>query len=295
MSLGDADPQDPEVTIETHQDVSSGVVRLRTTEWNTRTTNQDEPAVLMLPGALAPRQSFRRVAQGLAPHVRVIAVDFPGFGESEKPSAQRYNYGVAAFAEAIADLFGGLDLSRANLLGHGVGGAVALRLAASRPELVKRLALIAPLAHPARAPLGMRPLLAPVLGGLFFRQLVGKSLYFRMYRERVNPAADQADLEMYYDSLSSPASRSALLATLRDAQDSRAVIADCRRVRAPSLLLWGRNDRLFPIEHGRHLSREMPHAGLEILDSAHAPHEEVPEATAKILLDFYRGKRAGFS
>lgn len=295
MSPRDVSPPVPDACSETHQDVSSGVVRLRTTEWRTDQVSDDEQAVLMLPGALSPRLSFRRVAQGLAAHMRVIAVDFPGFGDSEKPSAQRYPYGVAAFAEAIADLFGGLRLSRAHVLGHGIGGAVALRLAASRPELVKRLALIAPLAHPARAPLQMRQLLAPVIGGLLFRQLAGKSLYFRVYRERVNPAARASDLEGYYEALSSPASRAALLATLRDAQDSRPVIADCRRVRAPTLLIWGRNDRLFPIEHGRYLSREMPHAGLEILNSAHAPHEEIPGETARVLLDFFGGKRAGLN
>ncbi len=293
MSLGDESSSHFSACIETHQDVSSGVVRLRATEWRTEQSSDDEAPVLMLPGALSPRTSFRKVAEELAKRMRVIAVDFPGFGESEKPSVQRYPYGVAAFAEAIADLFGGLDLSRANVLGHGIGGAVALRLAASRPELVKRLALIAPLAHPARPPFGLRPLLAPVLGGLLFRQLVGKSLFFRIYRERVNPAASSSDLESYYDSLTSPASRAALLATLRDSQDSRAVIADCRRVRAPSLLLWGRNDRLLPIEHGRYLSREMPSAGLEILESAHAPHEEVPKDTARVLLDFFEGRRAG--
>lgn len=295
MSLSDASSKASTACIEAHQDVSSGVVRLRTTEWRTDQTRDEQPAILMLPGALSPRLSFRKVAQGLAPHMRAIAVDFPGFGDSEKPSAQRYAYGVVAFAEAIADLFGGLGLSRAHLLGHGLGGAVALRLAASRPELVKRLALIAPLAHPARSPLQLRPLLAPVVGGLLFRQLAGKSLYSRIYREYVNPKIEAKDLERYYEALSSPASRAALLATLRDAQDSRPVIADCRRVRAPSLLIWGRNDRLFPIEHGRYLSREMPHAGLEILTSCHAPHEEAPDETARVLLDFFGGKRAGSS
>lgn len=295
MSQSDASPPGSSACIEAHQDVSSGVVRLRTTEWRTEQTRDEDPAVLMLPGAFSPRLSFRRVAQGLAPHMRAIAVDFPGFGDSEKPSAQRYPYGVAAFADAIADLFGGLGLSRAHVLGHGLGGAVALRLAASRPELVKRLALVAPLAHPARAPLRMRPLLAPVVGGLLFRQLAGKSLYFRAYRERVNPTIESKDLEQYYEALSSPASRAALLATLRDAQDSRPIIADCRRVRSPTLLIWGRNDRLFPVEHGRYLSREMPHAGLEILTSSHAPHEEVPDETARVLIDFFGGKRAGSS
>jgi pimeloyl-ACP methyl ester carboxylesterase len=123
--------------------------------------------------------------------------------------------------------------------------------------------------------------------------LAGKSLYIRVYRERINPSVETQDLDGYYEALSSPASRAALLATLRDAQDSRPVIADCRRVRAPTLLIWGRNDRLFPIEYGRYLSREMPHAGLEILNSSHAPHEEVPEDTARVLLDFFGGKRAG--
>lgn len=293
MSLRDASLPASTPCIETHQDVSSGVVRLRTTEWRTEKTGDDEAAVVILPGALSPRLSFRRLAQGLAPHMRVIAVDFPGFGDSEKPSVQRYAYGVAAFADAISDLFGGPELSRAHVVGHGLGGAVALRLAANRPELVKRLALIAPLAHPARSPLRMRHLLAPVVGGFLFRQFAGKSLYFKAYRERVNPKVELQDLERYYEALSSPASRAALLSTLRDAQDSRPVIADCRRVRAPTLLIWGRNDRLLPIEHGRYLSREMPHAGLEILESAHAPHEEIPDETARVLLDFFGGKRAG--
>jgi len=282
-----------EEPIEVHRDVSSGVVRLRTTEWSGPQVEPNSIAIVALPGVLAPRLSFRSMALQLSSQFRVISVDFPGFGESEKPNVQRYNYGVEAFAEAIADLFAGLGLARAHIVGHGIGGAVALKLAARQPELVKRLALIAPLAHPARAPLGFRSFLGPVIGGLLLRQLVGKTLFFRLYRERVNPDISSEQLQEYYEALSTPASRAALLATLRASQDTRSLIADSRRVRAPTLLLWGRDDRLFPVEHGRYLSREMPQAGLELLTSGHAPHEQCPETTASALAAFFSGHRAG--
>ena len=82
--------------------------------------------------------------------------------------------GITSFAEAIADLFGGLGLAQAHVLGHGVGGATALKLAAYHPELVKRLALIAPIVHPPRINRGEQLLLAPVVGGLFFDKCSGK-------------------------------------------------------------------------------------------------------------------------
>lgn len=292
-SEGDDSVHDIGTAIEVHRDVSSGVVRLRTTEWKAPSLGEDAPAILMLPGVLAPRLSFRPIALELCHAFRVIAVDLPGFGESEKPSPHRYPYGVNAFAEAIADLFGGLELPRAHLLGHGLGGDVALRIATQHPELVRRLALIAPLAHPEGSSLTFRPLLAPVLGGLLLRQLVGRSWFFRIYRDKIWSQAPAEQLNSYYESLSPPAARSALLATLRSSQDSRGLIADSRLVRAPTLILWGRSDRLIPVENGRYLSREMPHAGLEISSSGHAPHEERPNETARILESFFDGQRAG--
>lgn len=291
MSL--SEPAVGNAPTEVHRDVSSGGIRLRATEWAGSGEASGDRTIIALPGMLAPRYSFAPLARELSPSFRLIAVDFPGFGESEKPSPQRYPYGVDAFAEAIADLFGGLNLSRAHVLGHGLGGAVAITLAARHSELVRRLALLAPVAHPPRIPATYRPLLAPVVGGLVFRQFLGKSWFFRVYRERIYAQADAAQLSQYYTSLSPPACRAALLATLRASLDGRGVIADSRRVRAPTLIVWGREDRLLPVENGRYLSREMPEAGLSILPCAHAPHEELPVETAATLSKFFLGQRAG--
>lgn len=281
--------------MEVHHDVSSAGVRLRCTEWRAQGDDQRRPAVIALPGVLGPRRSFAPLARCLADEFRVFAVDLPGFGESEKHSPTRYDYSIPSFTEAIADLFGGLAIPQAHVLGHGVGGAVALKLGAHHPELVRRMALIAPMVHPPRLPIGQQMLLAPVLGGLFFQQLLGKSWFFRIYRDRVNPHLSPDELALYYESLSSPPTRAALLATLRGCRDGSSLIADCRRVRAPTLILWGLKDRLMPIEMGRQLSREMPQAGLEIMPSCHAPHEELPLETARVLSDFFSGRRAGFA
>lgn len=279
--------------IETHRDVSAGGLRLRTTEWSSAQLDAEAEAILVLPGVLTPRLSFRPLAPYLASHFRFITIDLPGLGESEKPSPQRYTYGAANCADALTDLFAGLSLPRAHLIGHGLGGAVALHLAARHPELLRRLALIAPQAHPGPVSPRLRWLLAPLLGGLIFRQIIGPSLFAGFYREHINSRASGELIAERYAAFSPPATRAALISTLRGSLDPRAVIADSRRIRAPSLLIWGRSDRLLPVTWARALAREMPATGVEIIEAGHAPHEEVPATLGPILHRFFSGKRTG--
>src|SRR5688572_1774991 len=125
---------------EAHHDVAARGVRMRVTEWqSTQPTEEPTRAVLCLPGLLTPRTALRPISQPLAERFRVVAVDLPGFGDSEKPPPSKYPYSLAAFCEGLADLFGALSLPRAHLLGHGFGGTVALHFAAEHPELVDRL------------------------------------------------------------------------------------------------------------------------------------------------------------
>lgn len=284
--------QEPAPLLEIHRDVTAGKLRLRTTEWSTAPGDHRHEAIVALPGAWAPRSSFRKLGELLGRSFRFIAVDFPGFGESEKPSPQRYPYGPSAFAEAMIDLFSGLGLSRAHVLGHGLGGAVAIHLSARHPELVRRLALMAPWGAPGPG-LAWKALVAPLLGGLVFRQVIGRQLFSTLYKERIQPQASAALISEYYAAFTPPAARAALLATLRAATDRRAIIADSRRIRSPTLIVWGVEDAVFPVERGRLLSREMPRAGLEIVGTGHTPHEENPELLAPILDRFFAGRRTG--
>jgi len=280
---------------ERHHDVAARGVRMRVTEWDREDqSNGAGRAVLALPGLLTPRTALRPIARLLAERFRVVAVDLPGFGDSEKPPPSKYPYSLAAFCEGMADLFGALSLPRAHLLGHGFGGTIALHFAAEHPELIDRLCLIAPMGDLAHRPV-RQAMLLPVVGGLVFRQLAGRTLYRTVYKSWVNGRVSGPALDEYYESMTSPAARAALLATLRNGMNAQTLIADSRRVRAQSLFIWGANDKVFPIVEGRAISREMPHAGLEVLPLGHAPHEEAPERVAGIVERFFDGRRAGFA
>src|SRR6188768_4107635 len=129
-----------------HRDVTASGVRLRVAE-----AGSGAP-VILIHGLFVDHTSWDLVMPELAETFRVIAPDLPGFGASEKPPPSRFPYGIEAFAEAIADLYAGLELGPAAVVGHALGGAVALTLAARHPELVSKLVLIDTLA--TRAGLG---------------------------------------------------------------------------------------------------------------------------------------------
>jgi pimeloyl-ACP methyl ester carboxylesterase len=218
----------------------------------------------------------------------VIAPDLPGFGASEKPSSNRFSYHVDAFTETVADVLAALELGRAVLVGHCVGGAIALVLAARHPELVSKLVLIDALSEPPRLGRFGGVGLMPLVGSFAFKQLWGQSAFRALFQQRIAPEAsrDRQKLARYYDAFSEPAARASALETLRAVQDPRPVVARTSGVRAPTLVVWGTDDRVVPVNAGKRLAREIPGARLELLSTGHAPQEDAPGALAAALRRF---------
>src|SRR5438105_4065853 len=117
------------------RDVSARGVRIRFVEAGRR----DGESLVLVHDALASHETFRATIDHLARSFHVVAPDLPGFGGSEKPDPLRYPYGYDAFAEALFDLAAGAGLGRIHVCGHGMGGGVALTLAAKHPSLVHKL------------------------------------------------------------------------------------------------------------------------------------------------------------
>jgi len=271
-----------------HRDVTASGVRLRVTE------SGQGPHVLLLHGLFVDHSTWDRAANILAEEFTVVAPDLPGFGASEKPSPRRFPYGVDTFAEAVADLYAGLSLGRAAVVGHGLGGAVAITLAARHPELVSRLVLIDPLCYePARDSL-RRLLVLPVVGALVFRQLLGRTAFRAFFRESMVSARARFPVERidhFYEILNSPAARGSALATVRAIADVRPVVAHVARVQSETLVIWGREDRLYPAGLSQRLAREIRGAGLQLLDAGHCPQEECPDQLASQIARFLRAER----
>lgn len=256
--------------------------------------DERRPALVLVHGFLLSHLAFDEILGPLAARFHVVAPDLPGFGESEKPSPARFAYGVEAFSEAIADIIAAFGVGRAAVLGHGLGGAVALTLAAEHPELASRLVVVDPLCYPA--PLGLRtrlPLL-PVIGGIVFKQIYGRALFRAYFREEVygeGAPLPLARIDRHYDLFNAPTARESAHAVMRAMLDTRPVVARLSRITAPTLVVWGREDRLFPCALAPRLAREITGAKLEIMETGHAPHEEKPRDFVRLVTQFLEGNR----
>ena len=253
------------------------------------------PPVVLLHDYLSSQIEWEEVVPRLARRFRVIAPDLPGFGESEKPPASRYAYGLDAFAESVADLVAAIGVGRISLCGHAMGGAVALTLAANHAHLVEKLVLASPLVFPTRPDPLVRVASTPLFGPLVFKQLYGRTLFRKHFRDRMAGASafPEARIDYLFDLFNVPAAREAAYATMLALQDTRAIVASLSRVAAPTLVAWGRADRIAPVEQGRRLARELRGARFEVLDCGHSPAEERPEAFAEIVSRFFAGAKGG--
>jgi pimeloyl-ACP methyl ester carboxylesterase len=267
----------------TRRDVTASGIRLRVVE------DGDGLPIVMVHGLFMDHRTWDGVRAELRDRYRIITPDLPGFGQSEMPAPSRFPYDIEAFAEAIADLYAGLELGRAALVGHGLGGAVVLTLAARHPELVSHLVLVSPLVPPERPSLESRIARLPFIGNLVFRQLVGRGLFRAYFRERMlssSAGAASERIDAFYEAFNSPAARGSALATLRSCADHRTALAQTSRIQTPTLVIWGHADALSPARFGQRLAREIRGAGFELLDAGHAPQEERPREVARLVARF---------
>lgn len=251
------------------------------------------PPLLAIHGYLWSGTVWEDASPFLARDLRVIVPDLPGFGESEKPSPSRYPYGYEAFTESLVDLVAALGVGRVSVCGHSMGGAIALMLAAHHPDLVEKLVVVDPIVYPSRRGTATSVATLPVLGPILFKQMYGRAMFRRFFRENVYAKAESVPerrLERMFETFNAPAAREAAYATMLATLDRRALVASIPRVTAPTLVVWGRNDRSVPVEHGRRLARELRRARFEVFDCGHSPPEEVPQAFAEIAGAFLRGK-----
>lgn len=240
------------------------------------------PPLLLVHDVMACRTTWDDSLPGLAARSLVIAPDLPGFGDSEKPRPSKYAYGAEAFSESLVDLVASLDLGRVSLCGHGLGASVAIALAARHASLVDRIVLVSPAVHaPPRTAL-VRTSRVPVLGPILFKQLAGRALF----RRHFGAAARKARVDELYEAFNTPAAREAAYATLACMRDPGPVAARLGGVRAPTLIVGGREDRAFALE-GRTLARELS-ARLEVLDCGPSPAEEVPDDFVRAVNAFLR-------
>jgi pimeloyl-ACP methyl ester carboxylesterase len=239
------------------------------------------PATLLIHGLGGFAESWRETLVALEPHARVIALDLPGFGQSAKPHRA---YTLGFFAHAVDGLLRAVEVERVRLVGHSLGGGVALAFALARPERVERLALIAaavpgfPLRPSAPYRLMALPGIGELLSSLVTPQICAAAL--RRCLCAPHPEAVAFLVEHQYAARTTPEGRAAYLATLRGVREDfttrapayRAALAEWDR---PTLLIHGRQDPVVPLGHAEEAARGIRRAETRWLDRCgHFPQIE---------------------
>jgi pimeloyl-ACP methyl ester carboxylesterase len=249
---------------------------------------------LLIHDFLSDHGEWAAVEATLAKRFRVLSVDLPGFGESEKPTPSRFGYDFDRFADALVDVAGAFDAAPLHVCGHGMGAAITIALAERHPSMVERVVLVSPPLFGSRPIAFARAAALPLVGPLVFKQLYGRRALGWHFRRDVFAAGGPtaARLETLFDAFKAPAAREAASASLEALLDTRTLEARLARVGCPALVVWGRRDLLAPAALGKKLVRALPDARLELLDCGHSPAEEMPERFAALTLEFLSASRS---
>jgi pimeloyl-ACP methyl ester carboxylesterase len=260
------------------------------------------PPIVLIHGMLNSSSHWRSVALNLASDYTVIAPDLIGHGDSAAP---RGDYSLGAHAASIRDLLAAVGVDRATVVGHSLGGGVAMQFFYQFPQRVERLVLISsgglgqevsPMLRTATLPgvsallsVTIRPQLADALwqaGRRLCRRRVRAGVYVQAVARALRPL-ETAD------------ARAAFLQTLRAVIDVRG-----QRVSAtdrlyllesmPTMIVWGERDNTIPLVHGRKAHEAIPHSRLCTLrGAAHFPHLEDPDGLSELLREFIQDTRPG--
>lgn len=253
------------------------------------------PPLVLLHGIGDRHDTWSPLIPDLARDYTVVAPDLLGHGLSDKPRA---DYSIAGYANGVRDLLTVLGIDRATLVGHSLGGGIAMQFAYQFPERCERLVLVSsggvrrdihPLLRVIAAP--NTDALLPLLG-LRPVKWLGRAVLWSLARVDADLGLDAKELRRVFEALPDPATQRAFVRTLRSAIDWRGqhmtMLDRCYLVSGiPTLLVWGSRDAILPVLHGTDAHAALPGSRLEVFEGAgHYPHHADSPRFLRVLRDF---------
>ena len=256
------------------------------------------PALVLIHGIGDSSATWAELIPDLARSHTVIAPDLLGHGASDKPRA---DYSVAAYANGVRDLLTTLGIESATLVGHSLGGGVAMQFAYQFPERTERLILVSaggvgrevnPVLRAVSLPGAHLALSALRLPGM--RLQVGLVVRLMKLLD-TDLGQDAPELLTLVDALPDETSRNAFIRTLRAVVDWRGQVVTmldrCYLTEGmPTMLLWGDRDSVVPVRHAYGAHEAMPGSRLEIFEGAgHFPFHSDPARFVELVEEFTGG------
>lgn len=245
--------------------------------------------VLWLAGFPGHSESFFALASRPLPGYRFITLDFPGLGLSDKQLSEPMT--PEALAITVKLFLDKIGVSEVDLVGHDLGGGVALVCASLFPHLVKRLVLVAPDSSRGSSARYLKWWWrTPVLGEAWAALRLDRGFIRRFLKKAWSPNASgwRQFVERYYRPLNTPQGRAGFL-NINRARSGFHYLPYEERLTTKCLIIWGEQDRLVPVGQGEALARSLDLAKLKVIPQAgHLPQEEFPDDVYRLIQEFWQ-------
>ncbi|WP_223701519.1 alpha/beta fold hydrolase [Sutcliffiella deserti] len=260
------------VFYEFHHDSTSGI--------------STKPTLVMIHGFLSSSFSFRRLIPLLTKEYTILAIDLPPFGKSEK--SKKFVYSYENLARVVILLLEKLFIKRTVLIGHSMGGQIALNVSNQKPELVEKVVLLCSSGYLKRLPNSI----------VFSSKIPYFYLYLKYWLARKGPIQnllnvvydhsliDDEMIEGYVQPFYDDQIFHALTRMIRDREGDLAQEI-LKKIETPSLLIWGEEDKVVPLEVGKRLNRDLPNSNLiTYKKTGHLLPEEKPLHVCDNIINF---------
>lgn len=241
----------------------------------------DHKEIILLHGIGASAERWLPVLPGLTEHFRVIVPDIIGFGYSDKPTVE---YTMDFFIKFFKDFLENLNINKLNIIGSSFGGHLATEFAIRHTNRVEKLILA--------APAGMMKSSTHHLD-----QYIMAALY-PTYENALRAFSDMAydpsivtedTIKDFVNRMRLPNAKYAFMSTLLGIRDSPALPGRLSKILAPTLLVWGDNDRMIPLQYSKGYINEIPHSNLVVMKNCgHTPYVENSIEFNREILKFLR-------
>ncbi len=238
--------------------------------------------ILFIHGLGSSADRWLNIPDTLSENFHTIALDLPGFGKSDKPTI---NYTIENFRKTIVHFINSLKINKTSIVGHSLGGYIAAEVAIQNSNQVESLVLIdssGMLKEPT-------PLLEEYL-----------KVAMNPTKDKVRKVLEQmvADpkrvptklVESFISRINSPNAKYAFKSTLENSANTQIGLDRLKLIEnIPTLILWGIQDKVIPIQHSKIFKEAIKNSQIEIIqDAGHAPFAEKPDQVSEILRNFLK-------
>lgn len=235
--------------------------------------------LILLHGLGGYAERWSNIIPILAKKFHLYVPDMIGYGQSDKPTA---DYTPEYFARYVFDFIESLGIKNTSMVGTSLGGQVVIECAATQNPTIKKIVLISPAGIMRKS----TPVLdAYTMAALYPTKEAIKNAYQMMVGE--GKQVSEISIERFLNNMSRPNAKMVFLSTLLGLKNAPDIFEKLERISIPTLLIWGRDDKLIPFEYSKQFVSAIKNCKFIPMDGCgHSPYVEDPEKLSELVMEF---------